>query len=52
MPVATQALTREFMRRRVPAEPEFIDLAWYLQALVPALVTAGLEGYEAKEIRH
>ncbi|MGW1659444.1 hypothetical protein [Streptomyces atratus] len=39
-------------RRRVPAAPEFTDLAWYLHALVPALVTAGLEGYEAKEVRY
>lgn len=39
-------------RRRIPAAPQFTDLAWYLHALVPALVTAGLEGYEAKVIRH
>ncbi|MET7645831.1 hypothetical protein ABZS83_19765 [Streptomyces sp. NPDC005426] len=39
-------------RRRLPAAPEFTDLAWYLHALVPALVTAGLTGYEAKEIRY
>jgi hypothetical protein len=39
-------------RRRVPAAPEFTDLAWYLQALVPALITAGLRGYEAREVRH
>ncbi|MFV5997305.1 hypothetical protein ACNPQM_34170 [Streptomyces sp. NPDC056231] len=39
-------------RRRIPAAPEFTDLAWYLHALVPALVTTGLEGYEAKEIRY
>lgn len=38
--------------RRVPAVPEFTDLAWYLHALVPALVTAGLEGYEAREVRY
>lgn len=39
-------------RRRIPAAPEFTDLAWYLHALVPALVTTGLEGYEAKEIKY
>lgn len=39
-------------RRRIPAAPEFTDLAWYLHALVPALVTAGLKGYEAHEIRY
>ncbi|MEU2154740.1 hypothetical protein ABZ532_06915 [Streptomyces sp. NPDC019396] len=39
-------------RRHIPAAPEFTDLAWYLHALVPALVTAGLEGYEAREIRY
>ncbi|MFB9593709.1 hypothetical protein [Streptomyces racemochromogenes] len=39
-------------RRRIPVAPEFTDLAWYLHALVPALVTAGLEGYEAKEIHY
>lgn len=39
-------------RRRLSAAPEFTDLAWYLHALVPALVTAGLTGYEAKEIRY
>ncbi|MFF5933278.1 hypothetical protein [Streptomyces sp. NPDC012508] len=37
-------------RRPLPSAPEFTDLAWYLHALVPALVTAGLEGYEAKEV--
>ncbi|MEV1043487.1 hypothetical protein AB0J01_44415 [Streptomyces sp. NPDC050204] len=39
-------------RRHIPAAPEFTDLAWYLHALVPALVMAGLEGYEAKEIHY
>lgn len=39
-------------RRRIPTAPEFTDLAWYLHALVPALVTAGLNGYEANEIRY
>ncbi|MFE5859221.1 hypothetical protein ACFQ77_01530 [Streptomyces virginiae] len=39
-------------RRRIPAAPEFTDLAWYLHALVPGLVTAGLKGYEAHEIRY
>ncbi|MFJ6780590.1 hypothetical protein [Streptomyces yangpuensis] len=39
-------------RRRIPAAPEFTELAWYLHALVPALVTAGLDGYEATEVRH
>ncbi|WP_406349157.1 hypothetical protein OHA44_36350 [Streptomyces sp. NBC_00144] len=39
-------------RRRIPAAPEFTDLAWYLHALVPAFVTMGLEGYEAREIRY
>ncbi|WP_406389746.1 hypothetical protein [Streptomyces sp. NBC_00887] len=39
-------------RRRIPVAPEFTDLAWYLHALVPALVTAGLRGYEAHEIRY
>lgn len=39
-------------RRHVPSAPEFTDLAWYLHALVPALATAGLEGYEATERRH
>ncbi|MFJ1869778.1 hypothetical protein ACIOD1_34890 [Streptomyces sp. NPDC088097] len=39
-------------RRSVPAAPEFTDLAWYLHALVPALVTAGLKGYEAHEVRY
>ncbi|MFJ6793839.1 hypothetical protein [Streptomyces sp. NPDC091268] len=37
-------------RRRISGAPEFTDLAWYLHALVPALITTGLEGYEAKEI--
>ncbi|WP_329127542.1 hypothetical protein [Streptomyces sp. NBC_01465] len=39
-------------RRRIPAAPEFTDLAWYLHALVPPLVPAGLEGYKATEIRY
>ncbi|MFJ3977385.1 hypothetical protein [Streptomyces sp. NPDC090021] len=39
-------------RRRVPEAPEFTDLAWYLHALVPALVTAGLDGYEATAAHH
>ncbi|MFI6648224.1 hypothetical protein ACIBI8_11400 [Streptomyces sp. NPDC050529] len=39
-------------RRRVPSAPEFTDLAWYLNALVPALVTAGLREYEAREVRY
>ncbi|MFF1400159.1 hypothetical protein ACFVZD_41110 [Streptomyces sp. NPDC058287] len=39
-------------RRGIPTSPEFTDLAWYLHALVPALVTAGLEGYEANEIHY
>ncbi|THA71169.1 hypothetical protein E6P78_08005 [Streptomyces sp. A0958] len=39
-------------RRHIPAAPAFTDLAWYLHALVPALVTTGLEGYEAKEIKY
>ncbi|MFE6065392.1 hypothetical protein [Streptomyces sp. NPDC056525] len=39
-------------RRRIPAAPEFTDLSWYLHALVPALITAGLEGYEAREFRY
>ncbi|NEB99818.1 hypothetical protein [Streptomyces anulatus] len=39
-------------RRHIPAAPAFTDLAWYLHALVPVLVTTGLEGYEAKEIKH
>ncbi|MFE2021551.1 hypothetical protein ACFW9O_26270 [Streptomyces sp. NPDC059499] len=39
-------------RRRIPAAPEFTDLSWYLNALVPALATAGLRGYEAHEIRY
>ncbi|MFF9575175.1 hypothetical protein ACF1BA_08220 [Streptomyces rubiginosohelvolus] len=39
-------------RRRIPAAPEFTDLAWYLNALVPAFVGVGLEGYEAKEIKY
>ncbi|MEV7562970.1 hypothetical protein [Streptomyces sp. NPDC089795] len=38
-------------RRRIPGAPEFTDLAWYLHALVPCLVTAGLKAYEAREIR-
>lgn len=29
-------------RRLVPSAPQFTDLAWYLHALVPALITAGL----------
>ncbi|MFD0423448.1 hypothetical protein [Streptomyces parvus] len=39
-------------RRRIPAAPEFTDLAWYLNALVLAFVGVGLEGYEAKEIKY
>ncbi|MEU2762010.1 MULTISPECIES: hypothetical protein [unclassified Streptomyces] len=39
-------------RRRIPAAPEFTDLAWYVNALVPAFVGAGLQGYEAAEIKH
>ncbi len=39
-------------RRRIPAAPEFTDLAWYLHALVPAFVGTGLAGYEAMEIKH
>ncbi len=39
-------------RRRIPAAPEFTDLAWYLNALVPAFVGTGLEGYEAQEIKY
>ncbi|MFE9560177.1 hypothetical protein ACFYM0_03630 [Streptomyces sp. NPDC006487] len=53
MPGRTEAsFSPTIDRRRIPAAPESTDLAWYLHALVPALVTAGLEGYEAKEIRH
>ncbi|MFF8381220.1 hypothetical protein ACF07V_34440 [Streptomyces sp. NPDC015661] len=36
-------------RRRIPDAPKFTDLAWYLHALVPSLLWAGLEGYEARE---
>ncbi|MFF8196311.1 hypothetical protein ACF05L_36850 [Streptomyces bobili] len=39
-------------RRCIPGAPEFTDLAWYLHALVPALITAGLKGYEAREVHH
>ncbi|MFD4022490.1 hypothetical protein ACFWRV_03085 [Streptomyces sp. NPDC058576] len=39
-------------RRCIPAAPEFTDLAWYLNALVPAFVETGLEGYEAKETKY
>ncbi|MCY0929888.1 hypothetical protein OTB20_27590 [Streptomyces sp. H27-H1] len=39
-------------RRRISTAPEFTDLAWYLHALVPALVTAGPRGYEAIEVRY
>nr|WSX53595.1 hypothetical protein OG409_34560 [Streptomyces sp. NBC_00974] len=39
-------------RRLVPSAPQFTDLAWYLHALVPALITAGLRGYEAREVRY
>ncbi|GHE45939.1 hypothetical protein GCM10017778_32190 [Streptomyces vinaceus] len=35
--------------RRLPDAPQFTDLAWYLHALVPSLLWAGLEGYEARE---
>ncbi|MGT2525822.1 hypothetical protein ACU4GG_00310 [Streptomyces nojiriensis] len=36
-------------RRSIPDAPRFTDLAWYLAALVPPLLWAGLEGYEARE---
>ncbi|MGW2672753.1 hypothetical protein ACWC5F_32560 [Streptomyces sp. NPDC001272] len=36
-------------RRCIPDAPRFTDLAWYLHALVPSLLWAGLEGYEARE---
>ncbi|MFD9078279.1 hypothetical protein [Streptomyces erythrochromogenes] len=36
-------------RRSIPDAPQFTDLAWYLAALVPPLLWAGLEGYEARE---
>ncbi|MDP5309348.1 hypothetical protein OG345_40580 (plasmid) [Streptomyces sp. NBC_01220] len=39
-------------RRPIPSAPEFTDLAWYLDTLVPALITAGLRGYEAHEVRY
>ncbi|MEU9669629.1 hypothetical protein AB0E25_29410 [Streptomyces bobili] len=39
-------------RRLIPGAPEFTDPAWYLHALVPALITAGLKGYEAREVRY
>jgi hypothetical protein len=39
-------------RRCIPQAPEFTDLAWYLHALVPALLGAGLEDYEASEVRY
>jgi hypothetical protein len=37
-------------RRRIPDAPKFTDLAWYLHALVPSLLWAGLEGYAAREV--
>ncbi|MEU0406190.1 hypothetical protein ABZ318_39575 [Streptomyces sp. NPDC006197] len=36
-------------RRSIPDAPQFTDLAWYLAALAPSLLWAGLEGYEAHE---
>lgn len=39
-------------RRRIPAVPESTDLAWYLHTLVPALLRAGLTGYEAREVSY
>ncbi|MFB7211739.1 hypothetical protein [Streptomyces sp. NPDC056255] len=49
---ADVSFTPTIDRRHIPAAPEFTDLAWYLHALVPALVMAGLEAYEAKEVRY
>ncbi|MCY0938457.1 hypothetical protein [Streptomyces sp. H34-S4] len=42
----------EWCDSTISTAPEFTDLAWYLHALVPALVTAGLRGYEAMEVRY
>lgn len=34
-------------RRSLPGAPEFTDISWYLNALVPALLPVGLLSYEA-----
>ncbi|MFE3431185.1 hypothetical protein [Streptomyces sp. NPDC059171] len=53
MPGRKEALfSPSINRRHIPAAPALTDLAWYLHALVPALAAAGLEGYEAKEIKY
>jgi hypothetical protein len=37
-------------RRSLPSSPGFTDVSWYLHTLVPALLTVGLDGYEARDI--
>ncbi|CAL9630551.1 hypothetical protein SUDANB120_06087 [Streptomyces sp. enrichment culture] len=37
-------------RRHIPGAPKCTDLAWYLHALVPPLLRAGLKGYEARQV--
>ncbi|MFD4173716.1 hypothetical protein [Streptomyces anulatus] len=37
-------------RRGLSAAPAMTDLAWYLNALVPPLLTIGLAGYEARDL--
>ncbi|AGS67148.1 hypothetical protein [Streptomyces collinus] len=37
-------------RRSLPAAPAFTDLAWYLNALVPPLLTLGLANYTARDL--
>ncbi|MET9515758.1 hypothetical protein [Streptomyces sp. NPDC002994] len=36
-------------RRNLPGSRLFTDVAWYLSALVPALLAVGLAGYEARD---
>ncbi|WP_406361067.1 hypothetical protein [Streptomyces sp. NBC_01579] len=37
-------------RRKLSGSSDFTDVGWYLHALVPSLLTVGLEGYEARDI--
>ncbi|WP_371658353.1 hypothetical protein [Streptomyces sp. NBC_00280] len=37
-------------RRSLPGAPRLTDIAWYLNALVPALLPAGLLSYEARDL--
>ena len=37
-------------RRSLSGAPSLTDMAWYVNALVPPLLTVGLTGYEARDL--